>query len=159
MRKFHNFVASALMLVDHTRSLSKKMYMGTQFEAVLDSEIEKRFKQNPQIQFVHRLRNYTLHCGLPEPAAVLSASMEPSLKISITQLRQWDGWTNLARQHLETCRDDEKIEDIATAYFISVRDFHEWFFNNQIKLHEEAFADANALRERLVKSKWHLDYA
>jgi hypothetical protein len=158
MRKFHNFVASALMLVDHTRNLSKKMYRGTQFEAVLDSEIEKRFKQNPQIQFVHRLRSYTLHCGLPEPSAVLSGTMEASLKMSITQLREWDGWTKLARQHLQTCRDDEKIEDIATAYFKSVSDFHEWFFNNQKKLHEQAFAEANALRQRLVNSKWHSEY-
>jgi hypothetical protein len=159
MRKFHNFVASALMLVDHTRNLSKKMYAGTKFEAELNSEIEKRFKQNPQIQFVHRLRSYTLHCGLPEPSAVLSGNMEASLKISIVHLREWDGWTELARQYLQTCSDNEKMDDIATEYFNSIKDFHEWFFNNQKKLHGHAFAESNALRQRLVNSKWHSEYS
>jgi hypothetical protein len=155
MRKFHNFVASALMLVDHTRNLSKRMYQGTEFEATLSSEIEKRFTQNPQVQFVHRLRSYILHCGLPEPSAVLSGSLEASLKINISQLRMWGDWNNLARQHLQRCNDDEKIEDIANAYYNSISSFHEWFFNNQMRLHKKAFDEANLLRERLVNSKWH----
>ncbi|HVS82173.1 MAG TPA: hypothetical protein VHE60_10605 [Pyrinomonadaceae bacterium] len=159
MRKFHNFVASALMLVDHTRNLSDKLYKGTQFEDIYSSEVEKRFKLNPAIQFVHRLRSYVLHCALPEPSAVLSSNFETSLKISISTLRKWAGWTQLARQYLETCNEDEKIEDIACAYFKSVSDFHEWFFNNQKKLHEQAFAEANALRQRLVNSKWHSEYS
>jgi len=155
MRKFHNFVASALMLVDHTRNLRDKLYENAEFAATYDAEVKKRFKLNPAIQFVHRLRSYVLHCGLPEPSAVLSSSFEASLKISISKLREWDGWNQLARQHLETCKDDEKIADIADAYFKSVSDFHGWFFDNQKKLHEQAFAEAEALRQRLANSKWH----
>ncbi len=155
MRKFHNFVASALMLVDHTRILSDKLYKDTQFAETYAAEVEKRFKSDAAIQFVHRLRSYVLHCGLPEPSAVLNSKLEPSLKINIATLREWSGWTQLAREYLETCNDDEKIEDIATAYFKSVSDFHGWFFDNQKRLHEQAFAEANALRQRLANSKWH----
>jgi len=148
-----------LMLVDHPPNLSDKLYQGTQFADIYASEVEKRFTLNPAIQFVHRLRSYVLHCGLPEPSAVLSSNFETSLRINISMLREWHGWTKLARQYLETCNDDEKIEHIANIYFRSVSDFHEWFFNNQKVLHKQAFAEANALRERLINSKWHSEYS
>jgi hypothetical protein len=158
MRKFHNFAAGALMLVDHTRILSERLYNGSEFEQVYAAEIEKRFTQSLVVQFVHRLRNYVLHCGLPEPSAVLDSNLEASLRLNISKLREWSGWTQRAREYLDRFKGDIKIADVASAYFTAISDFHEWFFEKQKQLHEKEFAEGNALRERLSRSKWHAEY-
>jgi hypothetical protein len=156
-RLFHNFVAGAKTLVDHTRNIATQLYENTHFWQVYQSEVDRCFTSNPVIQFVHGLRNYILHKDLPLTSASLSSSFETAVRINIVILREWDRWKPVAREYLETCADNEKIENIASTYYKAILEFHEWFFNNQKKLHEQAFSETNALRQRLVASKWHYD--
>jgi len=156
-RRLHNFVAGAKTLVDHTRNVAAELYKTTPFWSVYQSELNKRFTSNPAIQFVHCLRNYTLHKDLALVSASLSSTFETAIRIDVSSLGEWDGWNAAAGEYLKTC-GDEKIDDIAGTYYEAVSEFHEWFFQNQKKLHEKELAEANALRRRLANSKWHWEY-
>jgi hypothetical protein len=62
MRALHNSVASAMALVEHTRRI-----MRGRSGAIAD-EFERRksdVTSNPQVPFVHNLRNYVLRHYLP----------------------------------------------------------------------------------------------
>lgn len=155
-RRLHNFVAGAKTLVDHTRNVATGLYeKNSEFWPVYQAELNNRFTSNPLIQFVHCLRNYTVHKDLPLAAASLSSTFETAIRIDFLTLRDWDGWNAAAREYVKISGDDYKVEDIARSYYEAVSEFHEWFFQSQKKLHENEFAEANALRQRLANSKWH----
>lgn len=154
-RRLHNFVAGAKTLVDHTRNVATELYETTPFWTVYQSELNNRFTSSPVIQFVHCLRNYTLHKDLPLASASLSSRFETSIRIDLSTLQEWNGLNAAAREYVKISGDEYKVEDIARSYYEAVSEFHEWFFENQKRLHQTEFAETNALRERLVNSKWH----
>ena len=65
-RLFHNFLAAATSLRDHTRRLWQKYPPP---DPALAAEYQKRVKQtfadSPLANFVQRLRNYSMHQKLP----------------------------------------------------------------------------------------------
>lgn len=156
-RRLHNFVAAAKTLVEHTRIITRELYGDTEFWKEYDAEVTQRFTLNPAVQFVHKLRDYILHRDLPVTSARLSLTdFDSSLLISIEKMRDWDSWTGLSRQYVNTAKDQEKIEDIVRAYTESVISFHSWFYDRHVELHEEAYAETERLRQRLINSRWHL---
>jgi hypothetical protein len=156
MRQLHNFAAGAKTLVEHTRILAREMYEGTDFLEEYEAEVTRRFTLNPMVQFVHKLRDYILHRDLPVTSANLTSKFDSSLRISIREMRAWRSWTGLSRQYVDTAQDEEKIEDIVTAYTNAIIGFHDWFHERHVELHKEAYGEAEELRQRLVNSRWHL---
>ncbi len=65
LRLFHNYVASALSLVDVTRRFMNKNYAGTVFFNEYQVRISNTFDEAPLHRFVQGLRVYTLHRRLP----------------------------------------------------------------------------------------------
>ncbi len=64
-RYIHNFVASAKTLVDHTRVFMEEEYSGQSVMAEYLSKVKGALANEPVVKFVHDLRNYMLHKGLP----------------------------------------------------------------------------------------------
>jgi hypothetical protein len=155
-RQLHNFVAAAKTLVEHTRIIAREMYEGTDLWKEYETEIACRFVKNPLIQFVHKLRDYILHRKLPLTSAKLISVLNASLLISVKEMRNWNGWTGLSREFIESANDEEKIEDIVNAYFDVIFAFHDWFHKRQLEFHKETFMEAEKLRQRLVNSSWHI---
>src|SRR5687768_1473513 len=61
LRQFHNYLASAKTLVDHTRRLVEDVYKNTEFLEEYEVKKREQFAGKPLINFVQKLRNYTLH--------------------------------------------------------------------------------------------------
>lgn len=154
-RLLHNFLASAMTLVEHTRILARELYKDADFWMEYESQIGKEFTSNALAQFIQDLRNYILHCDLPVAFASLTPECEQLLKLDMRLLRDWRGWKSLSRQYLTDANDEEQLEGMIQAYTHSITRFHDWFYDRQTELHKQAFHDAEELRERIVNSRWH----
>lgn len=66
-RLFHNFLASAKSLVDHTRNIVKRLYSNQEFKKEYDAKLAEDIANNPVQKIVQRLRNYTQHYILTYP--------------------------------------------------------------------------------------------
>ncbi len=152
-RRLHNFVASAKMLVDHTRIIARELYEETTFWNEYDLQIETRFKSNQVVQFVHDLRNYTLHYKLPTPRARIrftqGEDFDTSLRLDMNALQRWNGWSSTARRFFREMGDDEELFKIVNSYTEAVTGFHDWFYNKQIELHQKDFKETDDLLAEL----------
>jgi hypothetical protein len=64
-RHLHNFVTSAMTLVDHTRVMLTELYEGEEIHAKIISKIRSTVGNSPTCKFVQDMRNYMVHKGLP----------------------------------------------------------------------------------------------
>ncbi len=69
-RRFHNFVAAALTLVEHTRIFMREHYSDTPMLERYQAKVDTDFKNQPLVRFVQDLRNYILHNGCPIPKCI-----------------------------------------------------------------------------------------
>src|SRR5438552_2927183 len=69
VRRLHNFLASAMSLVDHTFVLVRDLYNGKDFEKEYHRERHRIFDLSPEYQFVQQLRNYALHESIVDDMA------------------------------------------------------------------------------------------
>jgi len=82
VRLFHNFLASAKALVDHTRILVETLYsVGHPFRAEYDERKNRQFRDSNLSHFVHDLRNYTVHCSIPITTATFTIAL-PAINLS-----------------------------------------------------------------------------
>lgn len=154
-RLLHNFLASVKTLVDHTRILTKELYSDTDFEKQVQSKVDQQFANSPLAQFVHCLRNYTLHKDLAFTHASMSFKEGEKIKISIQidleQLRKWDKWNQKAQEYLGSAPKSLPLKNIVDEYAGLVLDFHTWLRDNQKLLHKPAFDETAKLRDELKK--------
>jgi len=61
LRRLHNFVVAALTLVDHSRNLNKELYAQRGLFPEYQAEVERRFVNDPLVQFVQKLRHLAQH--------------------------------------------------------------------------------------------------
>src|SRR5437868_7005962 len=107
-RHVHNFVSSALTLVEHTRVFMRKHYAGTELFATYEKQVIATFAKSPVAQFVQGLRNYMLHRGLPNSSMFMkfatgpgatdgSGTMETGVQYDTASLLDWKDWKPVAR--------------------------------------------------------------
>lgn len=137
LRQFHNYLASAKTLVDHTRKLVDDIYINTEFGDEYEVKKREQFADKPLINFVQQLRNYTLHRTLPITVASLSPKWESSISLDIIVLREWDKWSSKERAYLERIGDKVALGKIIDGYTYVIEDFYEWFYKRQKELHPD----------------------
>lgn len=103
MRALLNYVASATALVEHTRRIMRGR------TGPIVEEFERRkcdVISNPEVPFIHNLRNYVLHHSLPFIGHEVRLQPQPGIvavgeiRLSVQQLTSWDGWSAPARQFI-----------------------------------------------------------
>ncbi len=150
MRRLHNYLASAMSLVDHTFLLVRDLYKGTPFEKEYHGERNRRFTESPQLQFVQQLRNYALHQSIVDAVAITSWSrdepLDTSIKLHLETLRTWKGWKGRAKEYVKTAPKDVKVLDLVEAYTAEVRGFYEWLSIRQQQIHKKEFDELNTLQ-------------
>src|SRR5689334_322480 len=144
-RLFHNFVAAALSLIDHTRVLYRQLYEPRNEFPELQSRIEADFANNPLTQFVVKLRQMTQHYRLPSIESHTSMSnidrdgrvgnVSIQLRLKTDDLRQFDGWNDAARRFLDGAGDRIDLRTIITDYYAHVNQFYQWVDQRQRELH------------------------
>lgn len=163
VRRLHNFVAAAKTLVDHTRIIANELYVEKDFLLVYEKEVKERFVDNPLVQFVHNLRNYILHVGLPVALITYSldgetGEMNNSITVDIEKLRAWKGWTGVSRRYVDEAKRNEELEQIIKTYTATIVDFHQWFYKKNLEFHAEAFEQTEKLREEIKKKADELGF-
>lgn len=163
----HNYVASVMSLVDHTRRLHRERIYKNNPKRLkeIQKEINKRFVNNETHQIIQGLRDYSLHRKLPVVGRAMSFNAldnKPKLEaryfISTEPLLDWDKWKPLAKQKLnklnsmtniqmflERQKKDISINQLVTEHHKEVVSFYEWLGKKQKEWHKE---DEQKLREK-----------
>jgi hypothetical protein len=176
IRLLHNFLASAKMLVSHTRHVMRDWYDGSALLDEYQGEIDKRFAANKLAAFIEDLRNYALHYQLPvtnskvevTPTSDTNGYIEKAaFELSRIELRQWSKWTK-GRDYLYQSEQDIVIEELVDQYFRQVQDLHQWIASRLATEHaedlqwledrrgelEEALKQINALSTEEAQPDW-----
>jgi hypothetical protein len=64
-RLVFNFLSAAHARIDYTRAFVKDTYAGSAFEDAYKGYIKEKFAEDELCKFVHDLRNYIVHKGIP----------------------------------------------------------------------------------------------
>lgn len=108
-RHLHNFVASAMTVVEHTRVMMKERYDGESVHAEIGNRISNTVAQSPVCKFVQDMRNYIVHKGLPNSQMYNSLvnagngvhELKVGVKIPTLDLLDYKGWTAPAKAYIE----------------------------------------------------------
>ena len=159
IRLFHNYLASAKTLVDHTRIVISEWYKNTAFIDEYNKEISLRFENNPLAGFVEGLRNYSLHYTLPFVNATMSATIiedgtsdipDFSFILNKSDLLLWSGWAKKSRAFLNDSGDEISINQIAESYFKEVEDFHKWMFIRLTEIHQKDLEWLRDMNQKMI---------
>jgi hypothetical protein len=154
-RQIHNFVAASKTVVDQSRRVIEKRYIGTDFQSEYEARITQELLESGPIQFVHDLRNFILHRSIPPVAAVLDLNkISHRLILDVPQLQKWKGWCNVSKDYLANTNEGVDLADTVNAYMEVVRHFHDWRFARQSEIHKAQFEDYNRLDSLRKGSRW-----
>lgn len=146
-RKFHNFLASAKTLVDHTRVLMKA-YEKYDCEGMFQIKM-KHLKSSAIVKFCHDLRNYFLHVQNPIDRLQVNGTwyekdnhmiITGQVCISKKSLLIYSGWTIESKEYIAHTEEVIELKAIAEEYFASVSEIKDWLnnvFPNHIPRHEQ----------------------
>lgn len=151
--RLHNYVSSAMSLVEHTRRLNNRLYKNRNPEALeeIRKEVHKRFVNNETHQIVQGLRDYTQHRKLPIVGRSMSYNaldhtpkLEAAYYLSAESLLEWDGWKSLAKHKLDKLKNlsledrllehqmkDIPINPLITDHHKEIVSFYEWLGNKR----------------------------
>jgi hypothetical protein len=162
-RLLHNFVASANTLVEHSRAMYVELYEEHDLFRDYQAEVARRFASAPLIQFVHNLRNVTLHARLP---AVFYDFMTRRLALRKSHLLLSDRWTAPAKLYLASAPEQIDLSDVVETYTNEIRAFYRWVEQRQQEIHagdlaavDEVDAEYCALWAKEVPRLLELDLA
>lgn len=152
----HNYVASALSLIDHTRNLYNKLYAPGQQFPEYQTRVRAEFAQDPLAQFVVSLRQYCQHYKAPEITVEttypngFNARPVRRILLALSDLQTFDGWRPKAREYLQTITKAVDIHEVATAYRDKVMAFYQWVQTRQDEIHASEFQRFRAKEKELL---------
>lgn len=151
-RLFHNFLASAKTLIDHTRAFMTEEYHNTSVEKAYLDKVREEFAADGLMKFVQDLRNYSLHKGIPNNSMSLKLTNGDTVKIDSSiylekkDLVEWDRWSGAAKRYLEQQEDSIPLAIVATQYGDKVTKFFEWIQSSLREYHKSDLEELNQLR-------------
>ena len=132
-RRMHNFVASAKTLVDHTRVFITTKYRGTSIFDDYRNKISKEISNYPVVSFVHDIRNYMLHKGLPPSKMFFEAKpaddgngyeFNTGVYYDSDDLLSWKKWSTGSVKYIKSHNEKIHIKDFCVEYLNIISGFH-----------------------------------
>jgi hypothetical protein len=167
VRYFHNYLAGAATLLDHTRAFIEDTRQEADLTGEYRQRMEQQFDQSPLPGFMRDLRYYMLHRELPFALAELNFSTEggdmelnSAIRLDVAKLRDWQGWSENGRKYLEALDDKVRLSSVVNEYSSVITGFHRWFGLRQSELHRKALTHLEELdseREHLQEEIKRLD--
>jgi hypothetical protein len=153
IRALHNFLAAAGSLVEHTRNFMREVYAGQPFLREYEKRIESEIRSSGLVRFVHDLRNYMLHKGIPLVRSSLEvrSGEQPkfSVALDLARMRTWDRWTPEARAYMDSQPDHVRISMIVEPYLEKIVYFHQWVTNRRQDVDRQVMEELHKLQEQL----------
>ena len=148
-RRWHNYIASAMTMVDHVRILMRKE--SSEFQTEYNRVRQERLS-SPVVPFTQGLRNYVLHKGWPP--SFMRMSFGPGatpLLFSVgcraqELLKGWD-WKSRERVYLEQAGSEFLLRSCVIEYMEVLDDFYDWFWNALTDQHTEELQELEALND------------
>jgi hypothetical protein len=164
-RHVHNFVSSALTLVEHTRGFMRKHYTGSDLLAIYENQATTAFAQSPVAQFVQDLRNHMVHRGLPNSSMFMtfttdpdakdgSGSAETGVRYNTASLLDWKGWRPVARNYIEQAGEHLDIQEFVREYLALVNQFNGWLDITLAEHHQSDLQELGQLQAQLEAISW-----
>jgi hypothetical protein len=104
-RLLHNFVASVMTLVEHTRATMRKLYKGQPFLAEYEARVSQEFDASELAHFVQDLRDYFMHRGLPP----MKARAGGAILLAPMEMATWKRWSASAAPTSISYRNGSRI--------------------------------------------------
>lgn len=156
IRLLHNFVATAMSLVDHTRNIYVKLYSGTEKFPDYQDRINNEFANEPLVQFVHCLRQYCQHYRAPNISIQISFKngiMKKTVNLLKEDLKMFGSWNANAKKYLDLIEERVDIFELINTYRKKVLDFHVWFNTRQKEIHKTEFDLLRKREEELLTAQ------
>jgi hypothetical protein len=154
-RRLHNYVASAMSLVEHTRQAIRRIYPDAQSPGRIEYEARVRsdFANSPESQFVQDLRDFILHVDAPSIIARSrwdrKTGEHRELLLPRKRLATWDRWSPLAKEFLDSATEDVSLDPLITSYTARVETLYVWFAQWSEDQHAPALSELGELRARV----------
>ena len=148
IRLLHNFIASAMTLVAHTRNFIKNNYSGTEIFHLYTNKVKNEFVGDGLSKFIQDLRNFILHRKLPYTGLTLKADLETTVDLDRDLMLDWHGWTKLSRSYLSSQPEKIRIYDFVDAYAQKVDAFNHWLNREIQDYHKKDLEELDLLRKR-----------
>jgi hypothetical protein len=150
IQRLHNYVASTMTLVDHTRRIMRDR------SGMIAEEFVRRkslLLANPEVPFIQDLRNFTLHRSLPLLGHTLSMTnwntperqMTSEVELSVAELTAWDGWSSRSRAFLQTQGRAVVLRPVIQRHGEVVSAINSWLLIMLEKANESALEEVNQL--------------
>ena len=153
IRLLHNYLSSAVGMIDITRNVLKKHYSKTPLLQEISSYIKSNIANDELLNFVKDLRHYIVHYKIPSPTASLSMEDISSNDVYFEKstLLKWNGWSASGKAYLRKAPDEISIHSLITDYHKSISTFHEVLNKTVSAYHEIEFKEMHDLEQALKK--------
>jgi hypothetical protein len=158
-RHVHNFLAAAKTLVDHTRVLMETHYEGTDLLNRYNAWVREKLGKEPVVQFVHGLRNFMLHKGLPPIEMFLKFSratasstafgLETGVTLDLGPIAEWDRLPAGARGYVSNKAGKLDLHIFVEEYLAHVRALHAWLDRELADWHRSDLAEAQKIQAEI----------
>lgn len=155
-RLIHNFLCSAITLIDHTRIYISNLHKEIIFNEY-QLEVEKIFIQNSLCCFVKDFRQYLQHYKLPEISFqsndILSIKKYWSIIIKKEELLKFSGWKKNSVIFIENSFHSIDLHKVFNEYNNIVIAFYEWIFKNQNEIFKNQISEVQFLENQIKEIK------
>lgn len=142
-QRLHNFLASAVSLVDHTRRLTKFFALDVP-DIVAEYEVRNAtVTELDETSFLRDLRNYLLHFGVAPLLQTLNfnrgedaETLDHLLKLNAARLLEHDKWSAQSKRYLGgfADRDGPVLRDDVVVYAMAMQDLFSWLFTQRVPI-------------------------
>lgn len=159
LRALHNYLASAISLIDHTRNFVNDV--NSQNKTFLEEyklKIDSHFVKNELAQFIVSFRQLLQHYKTPLIAMINDLTDDPRklntrIVISKVSLKEFSGWRSLAKKYIEKIEDELNLLEVSKQYFDLVNEFYIWFYNKQKDNFKSEFDEMLQLRRLAILAR------
>lgn len=148
LRHLLNFLSAAKFVVDHTRRAKK--YIDSERQSSFDTLVLRTITSQPQIRFVHELRNYFVHGS--QPALTLSIHFRDgatSISLVLARLRNSADWTAPVKEYLSSLTCDTNVASLTRDYDAHSRKLATDLLRHLMQQHHESLEALYALADEL----------
>jgi hypothetical protein len=155
LRYLHNFIASAISLIDHTRIFINDLYKETDpFYKEYCEKVNEDFKENPLAAFIKDLRQYIQHYQTPIIAFVSNITddinkLNAKIVIEKSALLKFSGWNARSKKYINEIEKDLDILIVTKQYHTLVSTFYDWLQRRQKEIYKNEFNEFDKLRKQL----------
>jgi len=156
-RLFHNFLASAKTLIEHTRIFMNKYYSKSSVLQAYEQKVKNECANDELCKFIQDLRNYMLHQGLPHTEMELSMKrdgpLESAINLDSVKLREWSNWSSKSKAYLSKAPNKISMSSLVDEYEEKIGGLHSWL-DRELRIYHKS--DIKELE--VMNKEYHAKY-